>query len=94
MLKNLSALDRFLIFKQGDKLILINMKEKITAYHKIRKTIQGSRNELHLQTCTIMIGIFTVRFKDESMRVLLKNEVENKRNELLALRTKYKNVVY
>lgn len=72
----------------------VNMKEKITAYHKIRKTIQGSRNELHLQTCTIMIGIFTVRYKDESMRVLLKNEVENKRNEIMTLRTKYKNVAY
>jgi hypothetical protein len=69
------------------------MKDKINAYHKIRRTIQGSRNELHLQTCTIMIGIFTVRYKDESMRVLLKNEVENRRNEILTRRTKFNNVL-
>jgi hypothetical protein len=69
------------------------MKDKINAYHKIRRTIQGSKNELHLQTCTIMIGIFTVRYKDESMRVLLKNEIENKRNEILAFRTSYTRIL-
>jgi hypothetical protein len=69
------------------------MKDKLNAYHKIRRTIQGSRNELHLQTCTIMIGIFTVRYKDESMRVLLKNEIENRRNEILSQRARYKNVL-
>jgi hypothetical protein len=69
------------------------MKDKLNAYQKIRRTIQGSRNELHLQTCTIMIGIFTVRYKDESMRVLLKNEIENKRNEIIASRSKFKNVL-
>jgi hypothetical protein len=69
------------------------MEDKIRAYHKIRRTIRGSRNELHLQTCTIMIGIFSVRYKDESMRILLKNEVENKRNEILAKRAKYNNVL-
>jgi len=69
------------------------MKDKLNAYQKIRRTIQSSRNELHLQTCTIMIGIFTVRYKDESMRVLLKNEIENKRNEIVASRSKLKNVL-
>jgi hypothetical protein len=69
------------------------MKDKINAYHKIRRTIQGSRNELHLHTCSVMIGIFIVRYKDESMRVLLKNEIENRRNEILSRRTLYKNVL-
>jgi hypothetical protein len=69
------------------------MEDKIRAYHKIRRTILGSKNELHLQTCTIMIGIFVVRYKDDSMRVLLRNEVENRRNEILAKRAKYNNVL-
>ncbi|MCW3072916.1 MAG: hypothetical protein JWO44_2806 [Bacteroidetes bacterium] len=93
-MQSLFSLDRFLHLYPYNVQKINNMKDKINAYHKIRRTIQGSRNELHLQTCTIMIGIFTVRYKDESMRVLLKNEVENKRNEILTLRTKYKNVAY
>ncbi|MDF2436666.1 MAG: hypothetical protein K0Q95_1042 [Bacteroidota bacterium] len=93
MFKNLSFGQVFvlniiaLIFKTT------NMKDKINAYHKIRRTIQGSRNELHLHTCTIMIGIFIVRYKDESMRVLLKNEVENRRNEILTKRSRYTNAL-
>ena len=70
------------------------MEEKMKAYQKIRKTINGSRNELHLQTCTIMIGIFAVRYKDESMRNLLKNEMENRRNEILAKKTSYNKVFF
>lgn len=62
------------------------MKDKIRAYHKIRRTIRGSRNELHLQTCSIMIGIFSMRFKDESIIDILKHEIESKREELLARR--------
>ncbi|HEX8516262.1 MAG TPA: hypothetical protein VF868_08685 [Bacteroidia bacterium] len=69
------------------------MKDKLNAYHKIRRTIQGSRNELHLHTCNIMIGIFLVRFNDESMRLLLKNEVEQRRNEILSQRARYRNVL-
>lgn len=69
------------------------MKDKITAYHKIRRTILGSTNELHLHTCNIMIGIFIVRYKDESMKTLLKNEIENRRNEILSRRARYKNVL-
>lgn len=69
------------------------MKDKINAYHKIRRTILGSRNELHLQTCTIMIGIFVMRYKDESMKTLLKNEIENRRSEILSQRSRYKKVL-
>jgi hypothetical protein len=68
------------------------MKNKIRAYHKIRRTISGSRNELHLQTCTIMIGIFAVRFNDDSLTDTLKNEIDMKREELLS--KKYNQVLF
>jgi hypothetical protein len=68
------------------------MKDKIRAYHKIRRTINGSRNELHLQTCSIMIGIFGVRFKDDTILDMLRQEIDNKRDELLAKR--YSKVMY
>jgi hypothetical protein len=72
----------------------IKMEKKMRAYHKIRRSIRGSRNELHLQTCTIMIGIFAVRFKDEPMKILLKNEVENKRNEILEKNVAFERAIY
>jgi hypothetical protein len=68
-------------------------KDKINAYNKIRRTILGSRNELHLQTCSIMIGIFTLRFNDENMKDLLKYEIDHKRNEILTSRKKYEKVL-
>jgi hypothetical protein len=66
--------------------------KKIRAYHKIRRSIRGSRNELHLQTCSIMVGIFSVRFNDESIIDILKHEIDSKREELLT--RKYNKVLY
>ena len=58
------------------------MKDKIKAYHKISQTIHSSRNELHLKTCSLMIGIFSMRFKDESIEALLKDTIRNKKKEI------------
>ena len=62
------------------------MQDKIRAYHKIRLTIHSSRNELHLKTCLLMIGIFNVRFKDDSIDALLKDEIRNKKKEIIEKR--------
>ncbi|MEW6468848.1 MAG: hypothetical protein AB1458_07990 [Bacteroidota bacterium] len=62
------------------------MKDKIKAYNKIRKAIHSSKHELHLQTCSIMIGVFSMRFRDASMEALLKEEMDNKDQKI---RSKY-----
>lgn len=61
-------------------------KDKISAFHKITRTIQGSRNDLHLHTCSIMIGFFLLRFKDEELKMALKNEMDLKRGQIMANR--------
>ena len=52
------------------------------AFNKISLATKSSKNELHLQTCSVMIGIFTMRYKDESMRAILKDELDNKRRKI------------
>ena len=59
------------------------MKDKIKAYHKISQAIQSSKNELHLQTCSVMIGVFSMRFDDESIEALLKDSMDHKHREIL-----------
>ncbi len=62
------------------------MKDKINAYHKISLTIESSRNELHLKTCSLMISVFSVRFKDPSIEELLKECVRNKKKQIIEKR--------
>lgn len=62
------------------------MKDKIKAYHKISQAIQSSKNELHLQTCSVMIGVFSMRFDDESIEALLKDAMDKKNKEILEKR--------
>ena len=68
------------------------MKDKIKAYNKISQVINSSKNELHLQTCSLMIGLFNIRFNDESMKAILKNEMDNKRRTLMK-RSRYKDAL-
>jgi hypothetical protein len=65
------------------------MNKKIKAYHKIRRAIHSSKHELHLHTCTVMIRVFSLRYKDESMKALLKEEIDSKRQEMRFLATAY-----
>ena len=58
------------------------MKDKIMAFNKISLATKSSKNELHLQTCSVMIGIFAMRYNDESMRALLKDQLDNKRKKI------------
>jgi hypothetical protein len=62
------------------------MKDKIRAYHKISQAIHSSRNELHLKTCSVMIGVFRMRFDDESIEALLKDSMDHKNQEILERR--------
>ncbi|HEY0029901.1 MAG TPA: hypothetical protein VGC65_04005 [Bacteroidia bacterium] len=62
------------------------MKDKIKAYHKISQAIHSSKNELHLQTCSVMIGVFSMRFDDESIEALLKDAMDCKHQEILGRR--------
>jgi hypothetical protein len=64
------------------------MEDKINAYNKISLAIKSSRNELHLQTCSVMIGVFAMRYNDESMKALLKDEWIKKRKKVRASRFK------
>lgn len=59
------------------------MKDKIKAYHKISQAIHSSKNELHLQTCSVMIGVFSMRFDDESIEALLRDSMDSKHREIL-----------
>ena len=72
----------FIIQQDLHDLKMDAMQNKIKAYHKIRRAIYGSRNKLHLQTCSIMIRVFSVRFHDESMEALLKDAMEKKNSEM------------
>jgi hypothetical protein len=58
------------------------MKEKINAYNKISRAIKSSRNELHLKTCSVMIGLFNMRYNDEHMKDFLKEELDDKRRKI------------
>ena len=62
------------------------MKDKIRAYYKINQAIHSSKNELHLKTCSVMIGVFRMRFADDSIEALLKDAVNSKNQEILARR--------
>lgn len=68
------------------------MEDKIKAYHKIHKAIYGSKNELHLQTCITMVEVFDAKFNDESMKALLKDEINNKRQRMFSKYLKYEEV--
>jgi hypothetical protein len=59
------------------------MKDKIKAYHKISQAINSSKNELHLQTCSVMIGVFSMRFDDESIEALLRDAMDSKHRQIL-----------
>ena len=67
------------------------MKDKIRAFYKIIQATQSSKNELHLKTCTIMIGLFSIRYKDESMKAFLKEELDAKRDKIK--RVRFENVL-
>ncbi len=69
------------------------MKDKIKAYNKISQAINSSKNELHLQTCSVMIGVFSMRFNDDSMKELLKNEMDSKRSKILVRRSRFEDVL-
>jgi hypothetical protein len=58
------------------------MNKKIKAYHKIRRAIHSSKHELHLHTCSVMISVFILRYKDESMKALLKEAMDSKKQEI------------
>jgi hypothetical protein len=63
------------------------MNKKIKAYHKIRRAIHSSQHELHLHTCSVMISVFSLRYQDESMKALLKEEIDTKKREMRFLVT-------
>lgn len=69
------------------------MTDKTTAYHKISQTIHSSKNDLHLKTCSLMMGIFSVKYKDESIDALLKDTIRNKRKEIIEKRFLRTNVL-
>ncbi|MFL5764126.1 MAG: hypothetical protein ACJ77K_09305 [Bacteroidia bacterium] len=62
------------------------MKDKIKAYYKISQAIHSSKNELHLKTCTVMVGVFRMRFDDASIEALLRDAITNKNQEILQKR--------
>jgi hypothetical protein len=66
------------------------MKDKIKAYYKINQAIHSSRNELHLRTCSVMVGVFQMRFGDESIEALLNDAITNKNQEILKNRFREK----
>ena len=41
-------------------------------YDKIMDNIASSKNELHLRTCSVMIGMFQMKFVEESSPVVQK----------------------
>ena len=62
------------------------MKDKIRAFNKISSAVKSSKNELHLKTCSVMIGLFNMRYNDERMKAFLKNELDNKRKRIKSLK--------
>jgi hypothetical protein len=58
-------------------------------YDKISSNIESSTNELHIRTCSTMIGMFSMRFIDDedinhiqNFETMLKDELDIKANKL------------
>lgn len=45
-------------------------------FNKIMSNIVSSKNELHLRTCTVMIGMFSMKFIDEK-EPIIKRQIES-----------------
>lgn len=55
------------------------MKE---AYDKIQRSILSSKNNLHLTTCAVMIGMFSMKYEELELELNLKNELDKRAQEL------------
>jgi len=51
------------------------MASNIECYEKISKNIFSSKNKLHLDTCAVMIGMFSMKYIDEK-EPLIKRQIE------------------
>ena len=52
------------------------MASHVECFNKIMSNIVSSKNELHLRTCTVMIGMFAMKFIDEK-EPILKRQIES-----------------
>ena len=51
------------------------MASNAECYEKICRNIVSSKNELHIRTCSVMIGMFAMKYIDEK-EPILKREIE------------------
>jgi hypothetical protein len=61
------------------------MASNTECYNKILRNIVSSKNELHIKTCSVMIGMFSMKYIDEKepkVKELIESQEVSLREEL------------